>query len=93
MAKLYSNPWKDNVGIKSRVKYAVRNEFYKWLLIKYCKGCKTVIDIACGPGQFMKVANSLGYKAIGVDADERYKAKNVIIEILGKLDSYKRLGR
>lgn len=79
MVKLYSNPWKNKVGIKSRLKYAIRNKFYKWLLRKYCKRCRTVIDIACGPGQFMKIANSMGFKATGIDKDERYKAKNVII--------------
>src|SRR3989338_4377856 len=90
MAKLYSNPWKNRIGLKSKISYFIRNEFYKWLLRKYCKGCKTVLDVACGPGQFMKVANSLGFKAYGVDADERYKSKNVIIDdlwnIKGKYD-------
>ena len=91
MAKLYSNPWKDRIGFKSKIKYSIRNEFYKWLLKKYCKGCETVIDIACGPGQFMKVAAGLGYKAVGIDADERHKTKNVIIGSLwnakGKYDA------
>jgi 2-polyprenyl-3-methyl-5-hydroxy-6-metoxy-1,4-benzoquinol methylase len=90
MPKLYSNPWKNKVGIKSRAKYAIRTEFYKWLLRRYCKGCKTVVDIACGPGQFMKVANRMGFNAVGIDADERYKAKNVIIgdlwDFKGKYD-------
>lgn len=79
MVKLYSNPWKNNVGIKSKLKYSIRNIFYWWLLKKYCKGCKTAVDIACGPGQFMKVANKMGLKSIGIDKDERYKANNVII--------------
>ena len=79
MPQLYSNPWKNRIGFKSKVKYAIRSEFYKWLLRKYCKNCKTVLDIACGPGQFMKLANKMGYEAYGIDADERYKAKNVII--------------
>ena len=90
MVKLYSNPWKDRVGFKSKSKYLVRNEFYKWLLRKYCKNCKTVIDIACGPGQFMRAAESLGFEAYGIEADERYKKKNVIIDDLwnakGKYD-------
>ena len=48
-----------------------------------------MLDVACGPGQFMRVANSLGFKAYGVDADERYKAKNVIIKDLWKMkDKY-----
>lgn len=84
MPKLYSNPWKDRIGFKSKVKYAIRSEFYKWLLRKYCKGCKTVLDVACGPGQFMKVANKMGFKAYGLEADERYKAKNVIMQDLWK---------
>ena len=84
MVKLYSNPWKNRVHFKSRVKYWIREQFYKWILKKYCKDCKTVLDVACGPGQFMKAANMLGFKAYGVDADERYKAKNVIIKDLWK---------
>lgn len=52
MARLYSNPWKPRVGFKSKVKYFIRNGFYKWLLKKYCKDCRTVLDVACGPGQF-----------------------------------------
>ena len=86
MVKLYSNPWKNRIGFTSKIKYLIRNQFYKWLLRKYCKGCKTVLDVACGPGQFMKVANDLGFKAYGVDADERYKAKNVVIKDLWKLN-------
>lgn len=85
MAKLYSNPWKDKIGLKSKVKYSVRTQFYKWLLRKYCRDCKTVLDVACGPGQFMKVAAEIGYKAYGIEADERYKAKNVIIGDLWNL--------
>lgn len=85
MAKLYSNPWKDKIGLKSKVKYSVRTRFYKWLLRKYCRDCKTVLDVACGPGQFMKVAAEMGYKAYGIEADERYRAKNVIIGDLWKL--------
>ena len=79
MASLYSNPWKNRVGFRSKVKYYLRGLFYKWLLKRYCKGCKTVLDVACGPGQFMKTAMQMGFKAYGIDADERYKAKNVII--------------
>ena len=90
MPKLYSNPWKSRIGVKSKISYFIRNEFYKWLLRKYCKGCKTVLDVACGPGQFMKVANRIGFKAYGMDADERYRAKNVIIgdlwNVKGKYD-------
>ena len=85
MVKLYSNPWKNRIGTINKLKYVVRNQFYKWLLRKYCKGCKTVLDVACGPGQFMKVANALGFKAYGVDADERHKAENVFIKDLRKL--------
>jgi len=87
MTKLYSNPWKDRIGIRSRIKYWVRDQFYRWLLRKYCKGCRTVLDVACGPGQFMEVANELGFRAYGVDADERYKAKNVMIKDLWKIKS------
>ena len=85
MAKLYSNPWKNRIGFKSKVKYFVRNQVYKWLLKKYCRDCKTVLDVACGPGQFMKAAAELGFKAYGIEADERYKAKNVIIGDLWNL--------
>lgn len=84
MVKLYSNPWKDRIGYKSKIKYFVRDQFYKWLLRKYCKGYKTVLDVACGPGQFMKAAAKLGFEAYGVDADERHKSKNVIIKDLWK---------
>ena len=87
MPKLYSNQWKDRKNFKHKAKYYVRDQFYKFLLRKYCKGCKTVLDVACGPGQFMKVADGMGFKAYGVDADERHKAKNVIIKDLWKLNS------
>ncbi|MFB3044676.1 MAG: hypothetical protein ACE1Y9_04285, partial [Acidimicrobiia bacterium] len=36
------------------------------------------------PGQFMKIANNMGLKAYGLEADERYKKKNVIIQDLWK---------
>lgn len=90
MPKLYSNPWKNKIGLKSKGQYAVRTQFYKWLLRKYCKDCKTVLDVACGPGQFMKTAKSMGFEAYGLEADERYKCENVIIQDLwdhkGKYD-------
>ena len=85
MAKLYSNPWKDRLNFKSKIKYFARGFFYRWLLKKYCKDCKTVLDVACGPGHFMKLADDLGYDSYGVEADERYKAKNVIISDLFKM--------
>ena len=85
MAKLYSNPWKDGVTTASKAKYIIRTQFYRWLLRKYCKGCKTVLDVACVPGQFMKTAASMGFKAYGVELDERYRAKNVMIKDLWKM--------
>lgn len=90
MPKLYSNPWKNKLGVKARVLGSIRGLFYTWLLRKYCKGCKTVIDVACGPAQFMKTAKKLGFKAKGVDADGRYKGNDVEIgnlwNIAGKYD-------
>ncbi|MBI2653425.1 class I SAM-dependent methyltransferase [Candidatus Woesearchaeota archaeon] len=86
MPKLYSNPWKvKSKGIRGKLQYFIRRQFYKWLLRRYCKGCKTVLDVACGPGQFMKTAQEMGFKAYGIDADERYKAKNVMIKDLWKV--------
>ena len=82
MPKLYSNPWKNKIGIKSKIQYAIRMQFYKWLLRRYCKGCRTVLDVACGPGHFMKTAKEMGYEAYGLEADERYKGENVIIHDL-----------
>jgi len=90
MVKLYSNPWKDNVNLASRIKFKIREQFYKWLLRKYCKGCKTLLDVGCGAGQFMKTAEEMGFTATGVEIDERFKAKNVIIknfwDMKGKYD-------
>ena len=85
MPRLYSNPWKDKKNFKSKLKYPIRDAFYRWLLKKYCKGCKTVLDVACGPGHFMKTAASMRFLAYGIDADERYKAKDVMIKDLWKL--------
>ncbi len=60
------------------------------LMSKYCKGNKTVLDVACGAGQFMKVANDLGFKAYGVDADKKQEKETVFISDLwnfeGKYD-------
>ena len=86
MARLFSNPWKNRVNFKSKVKYFARAQFYKWLLRKYCKGCRTVLDVACGPGQFMKTASSMGFDAYGIELDERYRAKNVMIKDLWKFN-------
>jgi SAM-dependent methyltransferase len=90
MPKLFNNPWKDNTTLRSKVLYRVRSLFYAWLLKRYCKGRKTVLDVGCGTGQFMKTAEKLGYKATGVELDERFRAKNVIIsdfrKVKGKWD-------
>ena len=85
MPKLYSNPWKDDVNFSSKIKSKARTQFYKWLLKKYCNGCKTVLDVGCGSGQFMKTAEKMGFKATGVEIDERFMAKNVIIKDFWKL--------
>jgi SAM-dependent methyltransferase len=82
MPQLYSNPWKEKKNFKSKIKWIVRDSFYKWLLRKYCKKDKTVLDVACGPGHFMKLAAKLGFRSYGIELDERYKAKNVIIKDL-----------
>lgn len=85
MAKLFSNPWKDERGISSRAKYRLRKEFYKWLLRKYCKGCATVLDVGCGAGQFMKTAREMGFKVTGIELDERFREKDVLIGDFWKL--------
>src|SRR3989338_2651734 len=85
MPKLFNNPWKDNTSLRSRVLYKMRTAFYAWLLRKYCKGRKTVLDVGCGSGQFMKTAEQLGFKATGVEVDERFKAKNTIIKDFRRL--------
>lgn len=90
MPKLYSNPWKESNKLTYIIKYRLRILFYKWLLKKYCRGCKTVLEVGCAQGHFMKAAEELGLKATGVELDERFKKKNVIIknvyDIKGKYD-------
>ena len=90
MSKLFSNPWKDSSKLSSRIKYKVRKLFYKWLLKKYCKGCKTALEVGCAQGHFMQAAEEMGFKATGVELDERFKSKNVIIksvyDMKGKYD-------
>lgn len=90
MSKLFSNPWKDSSKLSSRVKYRVRKLFYKWLLKKYCKGCKTALEVGCAQGHFMQAAEEMGFKVTGVELDERFKSKNIIIksvyDMKGKYD-------
>ena len=90
MSKLFSNPWKDSSKLSSRIKYRVRKSFYKWLLKKYCKGCKTALEVGCAQGHFMQAAEEIGFKVTGVELDERFKKKNVVIksvyDMKGKYD-------
>ena len=90
MSKLFSNPWKDSSKLSSRIKYRVRKSFYKWLLKKYCKGCKTALEVGCAQGHFMQAAEEIGFKVTGVELDERFKKKNIIIksvyDMKGKYD-------
>jgi len=90
MSKLFSNPWKDSSKLSSRIKYRVRKLFYKCLLKKYCKGCKTALEVGCAQGHFMQAAEEMGFKVTGVELDKRFKKKNVIIksvyDIKGKYD-------
>ena len=90
MSKLFSNPWKDSSKLSSRIKYRVRKLFYKLLLKKYCRGCRTDLEIGCAQGHFMQAAEEIGFKVTVVKIDERFKKKNVIIksvyDIKGKYD-------
>lgn len=90
MPKLFSNPWKDSSKLTSKIKYRLRKAFYKWLLKKYCKSCKTALEVGCAQGHFMRAAEELGLKATGVELDERFRSKNVIIkdvyDMKGKYD-------
>lgn len=90
MSKLFSNPWKDSSKLSSKIKYRVRKLFYKLLLKKYCKGCKTALEVGCAQGHFMQAAEEMGFKVTGVELDERFKKKNIIIkdvyDMKGKYD-------
>jgi len=90
MTELYSNPHKDSKSYRWSSKKYLRIMFYRWLLKRYCKGNSTVLDVACGAGQFMVTADKLGFKAYGVDADIKHEKENVFISDLkdfeGKYD-------
>lgn len=80
MSKLFSNPWKDRSKLSSRIKYRIRKLFYKWLLKKYCKSCKTALDVGCGNNNlFIETAKAMGIIAKGIDLDERFKSEDVEI--------------
>lgn len=58
--------------------------------------CKSMLDIGCGPGGMVELAEKLGYKSLGIDGDytlERYNDNNFIIHDFTKgpaniLDKY-----
>ena len=79
MPKLFSNPWRDKATLRSKIKFNLRKLFYRYLLRKYCRKCKTALDVGCAEGQFLRIADELGYKAFGLELDERFKRKNVFI--------------
>ena len=35
------------------------------------EGCQTMVDLGCGPGGQVKMANELGMQAVGIDGDHR----------------------
>lgn len=51
-----------------------------WVIQEF--SCKTYLDIGCGPGGMVQLAESLGLNARGIDGDytvERYNTNNFII--------------
>ena len=76
MTKNFSNPNKPNQTLK----ILARKQFYKFLLKRYCNGSKTMIDVGCGNNfAFIESAKELGYKAKGLEIDERFKSEDVEI--------------
>ena len=43
--------------------------------VQFFKGCKTVLDLACGPGIFLELLKEAGIEALGVDRDEKIVEK------------------
>ncbi len=63
---------------KGDIKNIYRRFFYKWLIKKYLKNCKTVLDIGAGTGLFYNVVKKLGKNVSGFDLDDRNIRDNII---------------
>ena len=51
----------------SNLQTRIREWYYKHLIKKYLKDCKTILDVGCGIGQFIDIAKKQGKDVYGVD--------------------------
>ena len=57
-------------SLTENVDYKVRSEYISNFFSKYCKDCKTVLDLACGTGSVSKYLTDKGYEVTGIDISE-----------------------
>lgn len=48
----------------------MRHIFYRKIIKKYLKDCKTVLDVGCGGNQFVEAAKDFDKDIIGIDIDD-----------------------
>ena len=55
---------------KGDIRNIYRRWFYRWLINKFLVDCETILDIGCGTGMFVDVANKCKKQSIGIDLDD-----------------------
>lgn len=59
------------------LKNIYRNQFYKWVIKRFLKDCKTVMDVGTGRGLFYNTACELNKDTHGVDLVEENTGGNI----------------
>ena len=91
MSKLFSNPWKDSSKLSSKIKYRVRgNYFINCFLKNTAKAARLLWKLDVRKGILCKQQKKWALRLQGVELDERFKKKNIIIkdvyDMKGKYD-------
>ncbi|MBT4541077.1 methyltransferase domain-containing protein [Candidatus Woesearchaeota archaeon] len=73
---------------KGDIKNIYRTLFYRWLVKKFLKRCKTVLDIGAGSGIFYDTAKKLGKKVQGIDLNDKNIRDNIVKMDYRKLNKH-----
>ena len=72
---------------KGDIRNIYRKLFYKYIIKKYLKDCKTILDIGAGTGLFYDAAVKLGKTVDGIDLDDENIRDNIIKKDFKDIDS------
>ena len=71
-----------------KVKNTYRKMFYRWIIRKFLKDCRSILDVGCGKGIFFDCALNMSKDAFGLDNEEIYKREGITLMDYKKINTH-----